>query len=330
MQKPTVLFSIPDGPLKKHMFSSQWCEQLQHCYNVIWNRENRDWTSQELAEKIQDVDVLITGWGSAKIDNHVLEKATRLQLVAHSAGTVKWLVDDDFFERNITLTNANLALASSVAEYCLMTALMARWKIVASIEQVTSGGWQTNNDVVPGLAGSRIGLLGWGTIAKAFVTYLEPFDVEILVCSNHYQKGGRPQQASIEEVMNCDIVSIHKTLTPKSRGLVNRKLLAMMPDGGTLINTSRANIVVEADLIRELESGRINAVIDVFPHEPPNKAHPLRNMKNVIATPHSAGTSQYWRRKMADLIFEDIELALNHQLPKGNITLTQYRTMTAI
>ena len=330
MDKPSVLFAIPDGPLKAHMFTKEWIGRLESLYQVTWNREGREWTSGELAARIGGKAALITGWGSPKVCGAALDRADRLRVIAHCAGTVRHLVDEDFFERGIVLTNANLALAPSVAEYCLMAALMARWNILRAIGLVAGGGWQGNNAVVPGLSGARVGLIGYGAIAGEFLRLLRPFAVEALVFSAHLDAGEAPgaRRASFEEAMGCDIVSVHKTLTPDARGLIDGRALSLMPDGGILINTARGPIVDEAALICEVKSGRIGAVVDVFSQEPPPRAHPLRHMPGVIATPHCAGTALYWRRQMAEMALSDVGRALGGQAPRGLITLQMYRSVT--
>jgi phosphoglycerate dehydrogenase-like enzyme len=85
----------------------------------------------------------------------------------------------------------------------------------------------------------------------------------------------------------ADVLSIHVVLSERTRGLVTARELAMMKPEAYLINTSRGPIVVEADLIAALRSGRIaGAGIDVFDTEPPPPDHPFRTMDNVVVTPH--------------------------------------------
>jgi phosphoglycerate dehydrogenase-like enzyme len=85
----------------------------------------------------------------------------------------------------------------------------------------------------------------------------------------------------------ADILSIHVQLSDRTRGLVTARELALMKPESYLLNTSRGPIVVEADLIAALRSGRIaGAGLDVFDVEPPPADHPFRTMPNVTLTPH--------------------------------------------
>lgn len=332
--KPGLFFAIPDGPLKAHMFTKEWCKKLETIVDVEWNDTGRNLSTQELSEHARDKELLITGWGSPKLTEDFFKAVSSLKMIAHCAGTVRWLVDSSFFDRDIVLTNANLALAPSVAEYCLMTMLMTRWQLPATIERVQNGLWQTNDDVVPGLNGAKIGLIGYGAITKELIRLLRSFDVEILVCSDHctsedaYQAGF--SLCSLDDALRCDIVSLHRTLTEETRNMLGAKELAQIPDGGILINTARGPLVDEQALIHELRSGRIHAVLDVFDQEPLPTEHPLRRLPGALVTPHSAGTSVYMRKKMADLVYDDLCLFLQGKCPKGFIDKNKYLSMTPL
>lgn len=329
---PKVLVTIPDGPLKSHMFTPEFMAEQAQKADLLWNPYGRELTEDELCELIQGKDACITGWGSPKVSERVLSHADSLKFIGHCAGTVRWLVDESFFSRGIVLTNANLALAPSVAEYCLMTMLMARWRLLDSLHRVQTNLWQTNNDVVPGLNGCKIGLIGFGVITEELLILLGKFDVDILVHSSHcpqeMQRKYGFRLASLEETLCCDIVSVHVTLSEKTRGMITRERLAMIPDGAIFMNTSRAAVVDEQALYEELKSGRLYGIVDVFSQEPLPKDHPLRNVPNAIITPHSAGTSVYFRRKMAELTFGDMHKALRGETPRGLITLEKYLSMT--
>jgi len=330
--KPEVFIAIPDGRLKSHMFTEEWMKEIESIANVTWNPLGRDMTSSELAEAVKDKYAIITGWGSPKITSEVLANANKLRFVGHAAGTIRWLVDEDFFEKGIIITNANLALAPSVAEYCLMTLLMARWEILKTLDRVRNGLWQDNNDVVPGINGCTIGLIGYGVITECFIRLLKAFDVKIYVYSRHCPKEKAKELGfelcALEEALQCDVVSVHMTLTPETVHLIDMKKLSLIRDGAILMNTSRGRLIDEDALVETLESGRIFAILDVFRQEPLPADHKLRNMPNVITTPHSAGTSVYWRRKMAQLVLDDLKRVLAGETPVGIITLEKYRTMT--
>jgi phosphoglycerate dehydrogenase-like enzyme len=85
----------------------------------------------------------------------------------------------------------------------------------------------------------------------------------------------------------ADIVSVHMVLSGRTRGLVGAAELALMKPSARLVNTSRGPIVVEADLIAALKTGKIaGAALDVFDQEPLPLDHPFRALPNLLATPH--------------------------------------------
>src|SRR5690606_30080815 len=84
-----------------------------------------------------------------------------------------------------------------------------------------------------------------------------------------------------------DFISVHTRLSPRSEGLVGKTELALMRPDAFIINTSRAGIVDEAALIDALGDKRIaGAALDVYDIEPLPQSHPLRNVPNLLLTPH--------------------------------------------
>jgi phosphoglycerate dehydrogenase-like enzyme len=88
------------------------------------------------------------------------------------------------------------------------------------------------------------------------------------------------------------------------------------------------NLVDIISLMNELRKERFLAILDVFYEEPLNGVHELRTMKNVIVTPHSAGTNGYWRRKQADIVIRDIQAFFANEPLINQVTRGQYQRMT--
>jgi len=332
LTKCNALVTIPEGLLKRQIFTKDTMQSLEQIVNVTWNPQSRDYTEEELCEVIKGKHVCLTGWGTHKITAKVLNNANKLKFIGHMAGTIKGLVDEAFFNKGVIITNANTALAYSVAEYCLMVALMTTWDILGTIGKVKSKQWPNNNDVVDGLNGKTVGLLGYGTIAKRFISLLKTFDVKIYVNSGNCPIEEADvygfELCSLEDVLKCNIISIHKTLTTITYHMLNKDKLKIIPDNAIVINTARGAVFDENDLIKELKKNRFKAVLDVFEQEPLPNGHILRKLPNVIITPHCAATSLYWRRQLPKLIIEDLQLFLEGKEPKNIIHLDKYRSMS--
>ena len=103
----------------------------------------------------------------------------------------------------------------------------------------------------------------------------------------------------------ADLVTIHAPLTPETRGLLDARRLALLPDGACLANTARGEIVDEDALVAELVSGRIRAGLDVFAHEP-RVPEPLLSLPNVVLTPHLGSATRQTREAMTRIAVDNV------------------------
>jgi glyoxylate reductase len=111
----------------------------------------------------------------------------------------------------------------------------------------------------------------------------------------------------------ADVVSLHTPLTAETRGLLSTERLALVRDGATVVNTARGAVVDEDALVRELVSGRISAGLDVFVHEP-DVPRALRDLPNVVLTPHIASATTETRAAMTRVLVDNV-LALERGEP---------------
>ena len=115
-------------------------------------------------------------------------------------------------------------------------------------------------------------------------------------------------KVSLENLMSCsDIVSLHAPATEETKHMINKTNLRLMKDGAIFINTARGSIVNEQDLIKELETGRITACLDVTDPEPPDINSPLRKLPNVVLTPHIAGAIANNRLRNGRYAIDELE-----------------------
>jgi D-3-phosphoglycerate dehydrogenase len=161
--------------------------------------------------------------------------------------------------------------------------------------------------------GLTLGVIGLGKLATRVAEVGRAFRMKVLAWSQNItperaQAAGVGYAAGKEEVLRqSDIVSIHIPLTPKSRGLIGAQELALMKPSGFLINTSRGPIVEEAALVAALREKKIaGAGLDVYDIEPLPLEHPLRQLDNVVLTPHLGYASQQNYRAYFAGVVEDI------------------------
>src|SRR5881275_2067126 len=90
---------LPRPSLYRQLFSPETDARLKQLGRVTFNEQERDWTSEQLAEEIGNYDVVITSWRSPRFTDEVLANATRLKLVAHSAGSIRFMFSQESLER---------------------------------------------------------------------------------------------------------------------------------------------------------------------------------------------------------------------------------------
>ncbi len=175
------------------------------------------------------------------------------------------------------------------------------------------------------LSGKKVLILGYGTIGKTVSGYCQAFGMKVTCVnsSGENKSEGKIQIYAIsklnELLQNADIIFLTLPLTSKTKGLIKKKQLTLLPDGATIINISRGMIIDERTLFDELKSGRINAGLDVWYNYPqsedeytntPPSDFPFHELPNVVMTPHLAGHSDKTEK------FRAIEVArlLNHKI----------------
>jgi glyoxylate reductase len=116
----------------------------------------------------------------------------------------------------------------------------------------------------------------------------------------------RSVEGDLDELMRTsDIVSVHVPLSAATTGLITRERLGLLRDGATFVNTARGAVVDEDALVDELVSGRINAGLDVFAHEP-NVPRELYDLPNVVLTPHIASGTLETRAAMTRVVVDNV------------------------
>jgi glyoxylate reductase len=203
----------------------------------------------------------------------------------------------------VAVTNTPGVLDAAVADLTLALILACRRHLVGSDRFVRDGRWQRGwakpELLGRDLAGSTLGLVGFGRIGREVARRAEAFGMRIVF---HRRTGGVP----LEELLRAaDVVSLHVPLTPETQGLLSRERLALIQDGATLVNTARGAIVDEDALVDQLASGRISAGLDVFAHEP-RVPEPLLDLPNVVLTPHIASATAETRAAMTRVLVDNV------------------------
>lgn len=286
-------------------------------------------TETKAAELIRNANGCLTGWGTCFLSEDILEKAPQLRLIVHAGGSVKNLICDEVWKRNIIVSSAAPAIAVGVAETALGLMISALKRVYWLREEVRKGNWYNpqNSEIakVKELYGLTIGVIGASNVGRNFIRLLRNFTVKILI----YDPYLSPQQAknlggekvALSVLMRkSDVVSIHAPAIPATKHMVNGRYLKMLKKNAILINTARGSIIDENYLIKELKKGRLTACLDVTDPEPPSKNNPLCRLTNVILTPHIAGSVNNNMLRQGKFAIDEIERFLHGKKIKNRIT----------
>lgn len=323
-----MFVSLPKNSVFPTFFTDENISLANSLGQVLWNERTEQLTHDEIARRICDCEVYVTGWGSPRLDARILDSAPNIKLLMHLCGTVVPFVSDEMWERGIRVISGNDFFAESVAEGTIGYILSALRDIPKYSHRLKNEKvWKSSADFNRGLLGKTVGIVSYGAIARHLVRMLSPFRVNIKVYDikplppEHVIKYNL-QQASLEEIFStCDIVTLHTPLNDNTHHLIDNDLLSLLPPDSLFINTSRGAIVDQYALEQQLKTGRFRAVLDVYEKEPLPSDDPLFGLDNVMLMPHMAGPTVDLRRDITKaLLLEAAGFLINGAPPAHEIS----------
>lgn len=308
-----IMTKYNDGVEEFEFFGPENIKKIEETFDeVVWNMNDKDFTKEQLKEAVKDVDAVISGWGSIMYDKEVLDCANKLKIIAHTAGTVAYVVNEDTYDRGITVIGANdREFSESVAEGALAMAL-TRYKNLDGLMAHQADNSIPYEELPPkSIYGCTFGIVSYGAIASHLARLLQPFGCKIMVYSRSIAdeelEKYNMQRATLEEIFKeCDIISLHTAWNKHTENMISSELIESMKDGALLINTARGKIIYEPTLTRELCKGRIQAALDVMWHEPPVPESPLWDLPNVFITDHRGGPTPDRYKYITSHIIDDV------------------------
>jgi phosphoglycerate dehydrogenase-like enzyme len=197
----------------------------------------------------------------------------------------------ELVDAGIPLTNWGDAPAHNVAEGAMLLLLAGVKSVHARIQWARQGNnWGISAETGGTLSDLNVGVYGCGVIARKFIELLRPFGSVIRIFDPYLNDP--PSECEVVDSLKqlfaaSEAVVIHAALTPETQNTVTAELLAMLPDGGVVVNTARGGIVDQAALFKELETGRLRAGLDVLEPDHLDPEHPARKWENLILTCHT-------------------------------------------
>ena len=323
MPKVFITRPIPDNGIK--------LLQEKGYYEVVVNEAARDRvaTKEEMLRGAHGAHALLSVL-TEKIDAEIMDASGgTLKIIANYAVGFDNIDIEAAKARNILVTNTPGVLTNTVAEhtFALMISVARR---IAEADRFSRAGmykaWGPELLLGTDLSGKVLGIVGLGRIGSRVAYHgTKGFDMKVLYYdpnrNEDFEKEfGARYVANVEELLPlCDFVSIHVPLLDSTKHLFNEARLKLMKPTAYLINTSRGPIVDETALANALKNGTIRgAAIDVFENEP-EITPALKELQNIILTPHIASATKETRQAMSKLAAENIIEALEGRVPPNLI-----------
>ncbi len=256
----------------------------------------------QLSVRLKEADVIVLIRERTHLSRQLIEKLPKLKLIAQTGKVGSHVDVAACSERGVAVAEG---VGSPVAPAELAWALImtATRRLPQYISHLKHGAWQqsglksasmpANFGLGTVLAGKTLGIWGYGKIGKLLASYGRAFGMQVMVWGREpslaaaVQDGLAVASSKADFFSQSDVLSLHLRLNDDTRGIVRLEDLSMMKPSALLVNTSRAELIVQDALIAALNRGRPGlAAIDVFESEPILQGHALLRLENCICTPH--------------------------------------------
>lgn len=318
----------------KNVYSQETVCEIKKYYELnetILNKKN----IQKNLEIAKSAEVLFSTWGMENFEKaEIKEYFPNLKYIFYAAGSVQHFAKE-FLEDGIRVFSANAANAVPVAQYTFAQIVLSNKGMFGAIEKNKHNFASANHFCNQNIGNyyPKIGIVGVGKIGMMVIELLKNIECEI-----YYYDPFLPEttaeklgimKSSLEEIFeNCDCISNHLANKDELTGVFNYKLFSLMKPYATFINTGRGRQVDEKGLTKALSQCKTRtALLDVTMPEPPKPLSKLRRMKNIVLTPHIAGSSGKEVARMGDYMLCDSIKIVKEEKTDCEVTLEMLKTM---
>lgn len=266
-------------------------------------------------ERLRGAHLAITN--RVPITRAVLDAVPSLQLIAVAATGYEHVDVGACVERGVRVCNV-CDWSVSVPEHVFALILALRRQLPVYQQAVAAGRWQASptygfllSPLPVTLAGTTLGLIGYGTLGRRVAVLAQAFGMRTLIAEHKGAARVRAGRVPFETALGkSDVLVMLCPLNEQTRHLIGAPELARMRPEALLINCARGGIVDEGALARALERGELGgAGVDVLSQEPPTSGNPLLDLKrpDLIVTPHMAFVSVQSLETLAEQLIVNLE-----------------------
>lgn len=276
----------------------------------------------EFKRRLPAYDAFV-GRSATRLPADVLEAAPRLRIVGRAGVGVDNIAMDAATARGIAVINAPAGNTVAVAELVFGGIIALMRHIPRATAGMHAGRWERADLMGSELKGRTLGIVGLGRIGSEVAVRAHAFGMRVIahdpyIASDRFQALRVVAMPSLDALLaECDVLTLHTPLTPETTGLVGRRELARLSPDALVLNYARGGIVDEAALVAALRAGHLRgAALDAFPAEPVTGDHPLREVPNLLLTPHLGASTLEAQRNVA----VDVCAAVRDALLAGDLS----------
>jgi len=299
-------------------------ERLRQHFDVEDNQEDKVYTAEELASRLQGKDGMFSTL-SEKVDQALLGACPRLKAVCNMAVGYNNIDIDAASRAGVSVTNTPDVLNETTADFGWALLMAAARRITEAEQWLRAGQWQKwryDSFVGADLHGATLGIIGMGRIGQAIARRSTGFGMKVIyhnrsrLAPELEAQANHARYVSREELLRqADHVLLVLPYSPALHHTIGEAEIALMKPTAVLVNIARGGIVDDAALIRALRERRIAAAgLDVYENEPALNPDFL-TLSNVVLTPHIASASVATRLAMANCAADNLIAALTGNVP---------------
>ena len=279
-----------------------------------------DLRAEELPTRVSGYDVLVVR--STQVTAETIEAADELKMIIRAGSGTNTIDVEAATRRGVHVCNVPGRNAIAVAELAFGLLLALDRQIPDNVEDLRAGHWDKKRySRARGVAGRRIGVVGLGQIGVEFAERAAAFGAAVHAVSSPTRDARTVERAQAigttfvdgldALARTCDVLSFHVPAGERTRGIIGRRLLSLVPPGAIVLNTSRGDLVDEAALLEAMDTKGVRAGLDVFNGEPGTGKgsidSPLVGHPNVYGTHHIGASTEQAQQAVADEVVRMVD-----------------------
>jgi D-3-phosphoglycerate dehydrogenase len=268
-----------------------------------------------LLAALPEAEIVLGDWSMAlTLDAEAVGHAPRLAFVQQPSVGVDGHDQAALAGAGVPLANTPGVSAVAVSEWCLAATLSLSRRLGAADAAVRAGEWPQQGLRPRELHGRRVGIVGFGPIGESCARMFRALGCEVTYWTRTPRE--EPGYEDLETLItSSDVVVAVIALSEETRGLVDPR---RMKQGALLVNAARGGVVDQAALVAALREGHLGgAALDVFDIEPLPEGDPLRDLPDVLLSPHAAGVTSEATSRLLTATMDNLTAALEGREVRG-------------